>query len=108
MKKEDTDELISFVEENILSRFGVPEKFIKDNCTVFIGSKFIAFYGKYGITMGQSSNYYPQGNKLAKPTNKTLVQILKKIILENQPNWNKKLNNALWASRITPKESTGK
>jgi len=43
--------------------------------------------------MGQSSNYYPQGNGLAKST--------------NHKNWHKKLRDALWASRLTPKDSTG-
>lgn len=38
--------------------------------------------------------------------NKTIVQVLKKIILENQRNSHKKLNNTLWESRITPKERT--
>jgi hypothetical protein len=56
--------------------------------------------------MGQSSNYYPQGNGLAKSTNKTLIQILKKTIDLNQKNWNLKSTDALWASRLTPKEST--
>ena len=80
LKKANIDELISFIEENILSQFGVPEKFITDNGIIIIGSKFTSFCGKYGITMGKSSNYYPQGNGLAKSTNKTLVQIPKKII----------------------------
>jgi hypothetical protein len=57
--------------------------------------------------MGQSSNYYPQGNGLAESTNKTLIQILKKTIDVNQRNWHTKLIDALWASRLTPKDSTG-
>jgi hypothetical protein len=56
--------------------------------------------------MGQSSNYYPQGNGLVESTNKYLVQILKKIVTTNQRDWHKKLLNALWANRITPKNST--
>jgi hypothetical protein len=56
--------------------------------------------------MGQSSNYYPQGNGLAESTNKTLIQILKKTIIENLRNWNTKLIDALWASRLTPKDNT--
>jgi hypothetical protein len=52
-------------------------------------------------------NYYPQGNGLAESTNKTLVQILKKIVDGNQRNWHLKLTEALWASRKTMKDSTG-
>jgi hypothetical protein len=107
LKKVDSDELIRFLKENILARFGVPEKFITDNGSIFIGSKFTKFCGEFGIIMGQSSNYYPQGNGLVESTNKTLIQILKKMIDLNQRNWHLKLIDALWESRLTPKDSTG-
>jgi hypothetical protein len=74
---------------------------------IFIGSKFKKFYGEYGIIMGQSSNYYPQGKGLVKSTNKTLIQIIKKTIKANHKNWHDKLIDALWASCLTPKYSTG-
>jgi hypothetical protein len=107
LKRVDSEELIKFLKDNILSRFGVPDKFITDNGSIFIGSKFTEFCGEYGIIMGQSSNYYPQGNGLAESTNKTLIQILKKTIDKNQRNWHLKLTDALWESRMTPKDNTG-
>jgi hypothetical protein len=70
LKKVDSEELINFLKDNILSRFGVPEKFITDNGSIFIGSKFTKFCGEFGILMGQSSNYYPQGNGLVNPQTK--------------------------------------
>jgi len=54
LKRIDSEELIKFLKDNILSRFSVPDKFITDN-----GSKFTEFYGQYGIIIWQSSNYYP-------------------------------------------------
>jgi hypothetical protein len=54
LKKVDAEELIKFLKDNILSRFGVPDKFITDNGSIFIGSKFTEFCGEYGIIMGQS------------------------------------------------------
>jgi hypothetical protein len=78
-----------------LSRFGVPEKFITNNGSIFFGSKFTNFYGEYGIVTGQSSNYYPQGNDLAESTNKSLIHILKKRIESNHKNWHQKLIDAL-------------
>jgi hypothetical protein len=105
-KKADVEELVRFLKDNILSRFGVPDKFITDNGLIFIGSKFTEFYGQYGIIMDQSWNYYPQGNGLAESMNKTLVHILKKIVDRNQWNWHMKLTKALWESRKNPKDST--
>ena len=43
---------------------------------------------------------------MVESTNKTLIQVLKKIIAENQRNWHKRLIDALWASKITPMGST--
>jgi len=59
LKKVDVEELIRFLKDNILSRFGVPDKFVTDNGSIFIKSKFTDFCRQYGIIMGQSSNYYP-------------------------------------------------
>jgi hypothetical protein len=78
-----------FLKENIIARFGVLEKFIMDNGSIFIGSKFIEFCGENGIIKGLSSNYYPQGNVMVASTNKNLIQVLKKIIFVNQRNWHK-------------------
>jgi transposase InsO family protein len=106
LRNANSDQLIHFLKENILSRFGVQEKFITDNGSIFIGSEFTRFYAEYGIVMGQSSNYYPQGNGMAESTNKTLIQIIKKTIEANHENWHNKLIDALWASRLTPKKGT--
>jgi hypothetical protein len=107
LKKVDSEELIKFLKDNVLSRFDVPDKFITDNGSIFIGSKFTKFCGEYGIIMGKSSNYYPQGNGLAESTNKKLILILKKTIDKNQRNWHLKLTDALWENIPTPKYSIG-
>jgi hypothetical protein len=106
LRNVDSKQLIHFFKENILSRFGVPKKIITNTSSIFIGSKFTKFRGEYVIIMRQSSNYYSQGNRLVESTNKTLIQIIKKTIESNHKNWHKKLIDALWASRLTPKDST--
>ena len=57
--------------------------------------------------MHHSTNYYPQGNGLAESTNKNLIIISKKSVIENQRSWHISLPNALWANRVTPKNSLG-
>ena len=49
--------------------------------------------------------YYPQANGLAESTNKTLQNILRKIVNENRTDWDTKLQSALWAYRTTYKTS---
>eukprot|EP00253_Pinus_taeda_P030044 PITA_30044 len=88
--------IIQFLERNILSRFGCPEKIITDN-----------FCHKYHITLGHSTAYYPQGNGLAESSNKSLINIIKKLLEQNKKNWHKKLTNSLWADRLSTEKSIG-
>ena len=45
LKKVDSEELIKFLKGTNFSRFGVPNKFIMDNGSIFIISNFIEFCG---------------------------------------------------------------
>eukprot|EP00253_Pinus_taeda_P023414 PITA_23414 len=99
--------IIQFLEGNILSRFGCPEKIITDNAAAFKSKKMINFYHKFHITLGHSTAYYPQGNGLAKSSNKSLINIINKVLEENKKNWHRKLTNALWADRLSTKRSIG-
>eukprot|EP00253_Pinus_taeda_P004552 PITA_04552 len=99
--------IIRFLEDNILSRFGCPEKIITDNAAAFKSRKMINFCHKFHITLGHSSAYYPQGNDLAESSNKSLINIIKKVLEENKKSWHKKLTNALWADRLSTKKSIG-
>jgi hypothetical protein len=67
----------------------------------------IEFCSKYQITLGHSTTYYPQGNGLAESSNKSLVNIIKKMLQDNKKSWHNKLVHALWADRLTTKRSIG-
>jgi len=99
--------IIKFLETNILSRFGRPRKIIIDNATTFKSKKMVEFCNKYQITLGHSTTYYPQGNGLAEASNKSLVNIIKKLLQDIKKSWNNKLVNALWVGRLTTKRSIG-
>jgi len=87
--------IIRFLETNILSRFGCPDKIITDNAIASKSKNMINFYNKYHITLGHSTAYYPQGNGLTQSSNKILINIIKTMLEENKKNWHKKLINAL-------------
>ena len=67
----------------------------------------IYFYNKYHITLGHSTTYYPQGNGLAESSNKSLVNIIKKLLEDNKKTWNEKLVSAFWANKLTTKKTIG-
>ena len=82
--KNDNDSIIiKFLETNILSIFGCPRKIITDNVAVFKSKKMVDFCYKYHITLGHSTAYYPQGNGLAESSNKSLINIIKKLLEHN-------------------------
>ena len=57
--------VISFLEDNILSRFGCPQKIVTDNAQALKSMAMINFCQKYNIVLGHSTTYYPQRNGLA-------------------------------------------
>jgi transposase InsO family protein len=97
--------IIQFLETNILSRFGCPIKIIIDNATTFKSKKMEKFCKNYNITLGHSTTYYPQGDILVESSNKILTSIIKRITQDNKKAWHKKLIYALWAEKVTTKNS---
>eukprot|EP00253_Pinus_taeda_P014471 PITA_14471 len=106
-RKENDSMIISFLENNILSRFGCLMKIITDNAQAFKSKKMINFCHQYHITLGHSTTYYPQGNGLVESSNKSIVRIIKKLLEEKNKAWHLKLKYALWADRICTKRSIG-
>jgi transposase InsO family protein len=107
--KSTTDKVgMDFLEDRIITRFGVPAKITTDNVKAFSSSELSSFCFKYGIVLSFSSNYYPQGNGLVEYNNKNLMNILRKKVGNNKRSSDNKIKFALWADRITKKSSTGK
>jgi hypothetical protein len=101
------DQVISFLENNIFSRFGLPLEIITDNGPTFISSKMTQFLAKLGVKHFTSSTYYPQGNGQVESTNKNLVRIFKRLIDDKPHQWHSLLTYTLWEDRTTTKVSIG-
>jgi hypothetical protein len=95
--------IIQFLETNILSWFGCPIKIIIDNATTFKSKRMEKFCQDYNITLGNSTTYYPEGNRLAESSNKILTRIIKRLLQDNKKAFHKKLIYVLWADRVTTK-----
>eukprot|EP00253_Pinus_taeda_P016702 PITA_16702 len=99
--------IISFLENKILSRFGCPNKLITDNVAAFKSKRMVEFCHKYDIILGHSTAYHPQGNGLVESLNKSLVNIIKKLLEINKKSLHKRLVNTVWADRVSQKKSIG-
>ena len=83
LRKVNEDAVIDFLQDHIMTRFGVPISLVFYNASYFSSVKLTAFANEKGIKLHYSANYYPQGNELAESTNKNLIRILKKNVIEN-------------------------
>jgi hypothetical protein len=93
-------EVIEFITEHIIHRFGIPQSFTTDQSTLFIFSQVGESVKSCKIKLLNSSLYYAQANVQAKSSNKTLIKLIKKKIRDNHRRWHDVLSKALWAHRI--------
>jgi transposase InsO family protein len=103
-----TDKVImNFMETNIFSIFGCPNNLITDNAQEFKSKFMIDLCGNHNISLTHSMPYYPQGNGLVESSNKTLIEIIKKLLVENKKLQDSKIKYALWTDIISTKKSLG-
>jgi len=100
-------EVIDFIWDHIICRFGMPSEIVCDNGKQFIGSKVTKFLEDHKIKRILSAPYHPSGNGQVESTNKTIIQNLKKRLTDAKGKWKEILPEVLWAYRTTAKSSTG-
>ncbi|KAJ9557119.1 hypothetical protein OSB04_011733 [Centaurea solstitialis] len=100
-------EVISFIQTNIIYRFGVPSEIMCDNGLQFISEKTRKFCDERGIRLITSTPRYPQSNGLAESSNKVIINSIRKRLKEAKGKWVEELPSVLWANRTTPRTSTG-
>jgi transposase InsO family protein len=76
-------EVINFVQEHNINRFGVPQTLTTDQGPSFMSHQFREFVESMKIKLLKSSPYYAQANGQAEASNKVLIKIMKKRIKEN-------------------------
>jgi hypothetical protein len=99
-------EVIEFITEHIINRFGIPQTLTTDQCTSFMSKEVREFAELYRIKLLNSSPYYAQANGQAESSNRTLINLIKKKISDNPKHWHKILSEALWAHRISKHKAT--
>ncbi|XP_051144093.1 uncharacterized protein LOC127260404 [Andrographis paniculata] len=78
LKNATQKEVIEFILNHIICRFGIPHTLTTDQGLMFIGEKFIEFLAEFNIKLYYSSPYYPQANGLAEAANKIVIGIIRK------------------------------
>lgn len=106
LRETKAEDIIRFFKTHILYRFGNPRRIISDNGPAFRSFKVSRFAEHHKIEWKFSTIYNPRANGLAEAFNKTLIGLLRKMVDKNHRNWHEKLNEALWAYRITCRTPT--
>ncbi|CAL2258216.1 unnamed protein product [Prunus armeniaca] len=87
VKSTTSQEIITFIEEQIIQRFGIPESITTNRGSSFIYGKMLDMVEAFKFKLLQSTPYYAQAN--------------------GQAESNDKLSETLWAYRTSKKDSTG-
>ena len=84
MKTVTSKNMIDFVKEHIVYRFGNPQTITTDQGTMFTSEEFRDFAASMGIKLLNSSPYYAQANGQVEASNQIMIKLIKKKI-EEQP-----------------------
>jgi hypothetical protein len=106
LKKVTSENMVEFVKEHIIYRFGIPQTITTDQGTQFTSSEFRELAESMGIKLLNSSPYYAQANGEAEASNKIMIKIIQKKIDQKPKKWHSVLNEALWAYRMAPHGAT--
>jgi hypothetical protein len=79
-KKVTSENMVEFVKEHIIYRFGIPQAIATDQGTQFTSSEFRDFAESMGIKLLNSSPYYAQANGQAEASKKIMIKIIQKKI----------------------------
>ncbi|KAM2938293.1 hypothetical protein FF1_038103 [Malus domestica] len=90
-----------FIWRNIICRFGIPQSIVTNNGLQVVGKDLAKFFKKYGIKQHTSTPRYPQGNRQAETSNKTIPNCLKKSLIDKKGKWPDELPGCLWAYRTS-------
>jgi transposase InsO family protein len=101
MKSVASKDVINFVKEHVIHRFGIPQTITTDGGSVFILEKFKKFAIDMGIKLIRSSPYYAQANEQAEASNQSLIKLIKRKIDEHPKHWHEVLSEVLWAYHIS-------
>ncbi|GKU93239.1 hypothetical protein SLEP1_g6847 [Rubroshorea leprosula] len=105
MKKIDQTDIIKFLKEEIIHRFGLPETVTSDQGTVFVGAQVEAFAKEMGFRLLTSTPHYAQANGQAEASNRIVINLLEKMVDDNPRCWHELLSDTIWAYKTSQRSS---
>ena len=94
LKNVTSKDMVEFVKEHIIYRFGIPQTITTDQGTMFTSREFEEFAASMGIKLLNSSPYYAQANGQAEVSNEGIIKLIKRKIDEQPRRWHTTLNES--------------
>ncbi|KAA0033770.1 uncharacterized protein E5676_scaffold1428G00880 [Cucumis melo var. makuwa] len=107
LRKAKKENVANFIRTHIIHRYGIPHRIVIDNGRQLSNSMIDKLCEKFTFKQYKSSMYNAVANGLVKTFNKTLCNLLKKIVSKSKRNWKERIDEALWAYRTTHRTPTG-
>jgi len=92
---------------DLIWKHGVPSRIIHDRAAEFLSNVLQETAQLIGIEQLHTSGGHPQTDGLVEWFNRTLKQMLQKLVSKSGKDWDKKLGPVLFAYRTTPHSSSG-
>ena len=80
LREAKKENIVSFVRTHIIYRYGIPHRIVTDNGRQFVNSLMDKLCEKFKFKQYKSSMYNATTNGLAEAFNKTLCNLLKKVV----------------------------
>jgi IS30 family transposase len=113
LKKVTSENMVEFVKEHIIYRFGIPQTITTDQGAQFVSLEFTEFAESMGIKLFNSSPYTkpgpnscPWSSGSSGASNKIMIKLIQKKIDQKPRRWHSVLSEALWAYRMAPHGAT--
>ncbi|KAL0463428.1 UNVERIFIED_CONTAM: hypothetical protein Slati_0230400 [Sesamum latifolium] len=106
LKEVKKENVVDFIRINIIYCYGIPRYIITDNGKPFCNSLIDKLTQKFNFKQKKSSMYNAAANRLVEAFNKTLCNLLKKVVTKSKKDWHERIGEALWAYRTTYRTPT--
>ena len=103
----NAEAVIRVLERDYIPRHGPPAIVIHDNGKEFVNRAFLNYCEAWGIETRRTSIYHPETNGKVERFHRTLKNILRKLVNNQNNQWEKHLGSALLGHRQTVSDTTG-
>ena len=107
MPDQEASTVADVLVQGFISRFGVPSQIHRDQGAQFESNLFKSLCELLGIQKTRTTPYHPQSDGFVERFNRTLEDMLSKVVDENHKNWDDCLPIVMMAYRSSVHESTG-